>query len=391
MKKRSLLLGVALLVAAGAQASAQDKIKIGFLSTFTGGGAIIGKHQKDGFELALDHLGRKIGGREVEIVYGDDQQKPDVGLQEARKFLQKDRVDFVVGVIWSNVLAAVQRPILRSKTIFITTNAGWSQMAGKGCNPYFFSTSWNNDQMPEAAGKLVQDEGVKNVLLMAANYQAGKDMINGFLRYYKGKVAGRILYKLGQSDFQAELSQIRAINPAAVYVFAPGGMGVAFGKQWGAAEMAKKYPLYSVFTIDFLTLGAIGKAAIGTYHTNFWNHESDNPVNQRFVKDYQAKYGYHPSSYSAQAYDAPLLLDSAVKAVGGDLSDKKGLVAALEKADFKSVRGNFSYNINHMPIQDFYKREVIAGPDGEPKIVTRGKVFANHKDAYYKECKMARP
>ena len=370
--------------------AAAETLKIGYINTFSGSRAIFGKHQKDGFELALDHLGRKIGGLETKIIYGDDQGKPDVGRQVADKMVKKDRVHFVVGITWSNILAAVQKPVMRSKTFLISTNAGWSGMAGKNCNKYFFSTSWQNDQMPEAMGKLMQDEGIDNVFLISANYQAGKDMLTGFLRYYKRNVAGKILYRLGQKDYQAELSQIRAAKPAAIYGFLPGGMGIAFTKQYRAAGMDKTIPFYSVFTIDYLSIKGHGKNAIGTYHTNFWDLDSKNPVNQRFIKDYIKKYGYHPSNFSAQAYDAPFLFDSAVRAVNGNLSDKEGLIKAMEKADFASVRGNFRYNTNHMPIQDFYKREVIADANGNAKIVTRGVVFRDHKDSYSDKCKMKR-
>ncbi len=385
MKKQlfAAVAAVGLMLAPSVQA---ESVKIGFINTFSGGLAIFGKHQKDALELALDHLGRKLGGKDVEMVYGDDQAKPDVGRQVAVQMLQKDKVDFVTGIIWSNVLAAVQNVVLKDGKFMITTNAGWSQMAGKGCHPLFFSTSWNNDQTPEAMGKLMTDEGIDNVFLLSVNYQAGKDMLQGFERYYKGNKAGRILVKLGQTDYQAEISQIRAAKPKAIFAFLPGGMGVAFMKQYRAAGM--ETPFYSAFTIDHLSLPGHGKNAIGTYHTNFWDLESKEPHNQRFVTDFIKKYGYHPSSYAAQAYDLPFMLDDAIKAVGGDLTNKKGMMQQMEKAAFPTIRGKMTYNVNHIPIQTFYKREVIADADGNPKIVTRGVVFENHKDSYYNACKM---
>lgn len=384
--KKHLILGAALAAFVASTSAQADTVKIGFINTFSGGLAIFGKHQKDAVELALDHLGRKLGGLDVEMVYGDDQVKPDVGRQVAVQMMQKDKVDFVTGIIWSNVLAATQNVVLKQGKIMITTNAGWASMAGKNCNPLFFSTSWNNDQTPEAMGKLMSDEKIDNVFLLSANYQAGKDMLRGFERYYKGKVAGRILYRLGQTDFQAEISQIRATKPSAIFGFLPGGMGIAFTKQYRAAGL--KIPFYSSFTIDHLSLPGHGKNAIGTYHTNFWNLDDPADHNQRFIKDFIKKYGYHPSSYAAQAYDMPFMLDDAIKAVGGDLKNKKGLIEQMEKAEFPTIRGDFSYNTNHVPIQNFYKREVVADANGDPKIVTRGVVFENHKDAYYKTCKM---
>ena len=365
-----------------------DKVKIGFVSTHTGGAAVLGKHQKDGFDLGLEKLNNKLGGLDVEVIYGDDQQKADIGRQVVDKMLERDKVDFVTGIIWSNVLMAVQQKVVRNETFLITTNAGAAPMAGKRCSKYFFSTSWNNDQTPEAMGKLMQDEGLDNVYLMAPNYQAGKDMLAGFQRYYKRKVSGQILTKLGQKDFQAELSQVRAAKPGALFIFQPGGMGIAFMKQWAASGLGKSLPLYTVFTIDEATLPAIGEAAIGTYHTSYWGPDLDNAANKDFVASFQKKYNYMPSAFAAQAYDMPFLLDSGIRAVGGDLSNKDGLIAAMEKADYDSVRGRYTYNINHIPIQNFYKREVIRGADGKPTIVIRGAVFENHKDSYYKECNM---
>ena len=381
----SLIGAAALLAAAPAPASAAE-VRIGFLNVFSGGLSIVGRHARDAFELALDHLGRKLGGNDVRVIYGDTQRKPDVARQLVDKMLKRDRVHFVVGVTLSNVLAAVQKPVVRSRTILVTTNAGWSGMAGKHCSAYFFSTSWNNDQTPEAMGQLMNSEEIENVFLISANYQAGKDMLTGFERFYKRKVAGRILYRLGQRDYQAEISQIRAVGPSALFGFVPGPMGVAFVKQYRAAGLDKQVPLYLVFTVDYLSLPGHGKAAIGTFHTNYWDVSSDRPDNQRFIKDYMKKYDYHPSNFSAQPYDAPFLIDAGLKAVGGDPEDTKGMIRAMEKVAYLPSRGKFRYNRNHIPIQNFYKREVVADADGNPKIVTRGVVLEDHADAYADQC-----
>ena len=388
MKVRSIAIAAA--VAMTAAPVTAKTYKIGFINTFSGGAAIYGKHQKDSLELALDHLGRKIGGLDVEVIYGDSQRKPDVSRQVADKLMKKDKVDVVAGIIWSNILAAVQKKVLREKMLLISTNAGWSKMAGKNCNPYFFTTSWNNDQAPEAMGKLMQNEKIENVFLISANYQAGKDMLTGFLRNYKGKVAGRILYRLGQRDYQAELSQIRAAKPGAIFGFVPGGMGIAFGKQYRAANMHKSIPFYSVFTIDHLSLPGWGKNAIGTFHTSYWDISSKRPDNQKYIKDFKKKYGYNASMFGAQAYDLPFLLDQAISAVNGDLSNKKGIIEAIEKVTYLPTKGKFRYNTNHVPIQNFYKRKVIADANGNATIVTDGVVLTAHKDAYYKQCKMKR-
>ena len=387
MTLRVLLSAVVAVVLVATSASAQT-VKIGHINTFSGRLAIFGKVQKAGVELALEHLGGKVGGLDVEMIYVDDQLKPDVGKQMAKKLILQDKVDFITGITFSNVLAAAQTEIRRGKVFGITTNAGWSGMAGKQCADNIFSTSWNNDQTPEAMGKLLQDEGVDGVYMMAPNYQAGKDMISGFKRYYKGKTVGQTLVPLGHNDYAVEIAKIRAAKPKAVFYFLPGGMGIAFAKQWAAAGLQGKIGLYSVFSVDWLTIPALGDLAIGNFHTSFWSPDLDNQQNKRFVADFHKKFGYNAEMYSAQSYDAIFLIDSAIRAVKGDLSDRDGIRNALRAANFKSVRGPFKYNTNHIPIQNFYKREVVAGTDGKPMIVNRGAVFTDHKDAYYQDCKM---
>jgi branched-chain amino acid transport system substrate-binding protein len=386
MKKA--IIGLASIAALLAAPAAAQKLKIGYITTLSGGGAVLGKHQRDGFALGVEMLGGKVGGLDTEVIYGDDQRKPDVGRQVADKMVKKDKVQFIAGPIWSNILLAIQRPVTRAKVFLISTNAGASPMAGRLCNPYYFTTSWNNDNMPEATGQLVNDDGVKNTFLMAANYQAGKDMIAGFKRTYKGKIAGQIMTKLGAKDYQAEISQLRSRKPEALYVFLPGGMGIAFMKQWGASGAGKNIRLYTVFTVDWATLPASGVNAVGSFHANYWSPDLDNAANKKFVAAFKKKYGYMPSNFAAQAYDAPFLIDSAVRAVGGNLKDHDGLRAAMRKADYASTRGKYTYNVNHHPIQNYYKREVVRGADGKATIVNRGIVLKNHKDAYYKQCKM---
>jgi len=371
-----------------ALAQSAPELRLGFMSTFSGSAAVIGAHQKNGFDLAIEHLGGKVGGLPTKVTYGDDQQKPEVGLQVAEKFISQDKVHFILGPIWSNVLLTIADPAFKAGVFIVSTNAGASPMAGERCNPLFFSTSWNNDSTPEAMGQLMNEEKLDGVFMIAPNYQAGKDMLAGFQRTYKGKVSGQILFKPGATEFQAELSEIRAKKPPAVFVFAPGGMGIAFIKQWNASGIGKDIKLFNVFTVDHLTIPAIGEAAIGSYSTNFWDHESKNPANQKFITEYVAKFKSFPSYFAAQAYDGPFLIDSGIKATKGNLDNKKALVLAMRKADFASVRGKYSYNVNHFPIQNYYKQTVVAGPDGKPSIRTDGIVFANHKDAYYGKCKM---
>src|SRR5712692_3029593 len=274
-----VVLGV--LVAAG-PAAAQG-VKIGFITTLSGPQGVIGEHMKNSVELALDHLGRKIGGLDVEVIYGDDQVKPDVGKQLADEMLKKHKVHFVSGVIWSNVMLAVAPTVKRAGTFMIGTNAGPHDLAGKGCHELFFTTSWQNDQTPEAMGKYMSDQGLNDVYLMALNYPAGKDMISGFKRYFKGKIVDEVYTKLGQQDYQAELSQLRSKNPKVVFVFYPGGMGIQFLKQYAQAGLRGQFPLYSVYTVDELSLPAVKEAALGQFETRYWSPDLKNAANARFV------------------------------------------------------------------------------------------------------------
>jgi len=369
-------------------ASAQQKIKIGFITTLSGPAGVIGKHMKDSVELALDHLGNKMGGVPVEVIFGDDQFKPDVGVQVAEEMLKKHQVDIMSGIIWSHVMMAVVPVVTGSGKVMVGTNAGASPLAGKACHPQYFSTSWNNDQTPEAMGKFMQEQGIKDVYVMAPNYQAGKDMVAGFKRYYKGNIVEEIYTKPGQQDYQAEITQLRAKSPKATFVFYPGGMGIQFVKQYVQAGLRDRIPLYSVFTVDETTLPALKEAALGQYEARFWSPDMNVPASKRFVSDFRKKYGYTPSFYGAQSYDGMMLIDSAVRMNKGSLADTKAVVMAMRKASYDSIRGPFKWNVNQMPIQDFYLLRAEKGKDGAVEMRIQKKVFDDHKDSYYQDCKM---
>jgi len=388
---RTILAGVFAAACFAAPASAQQKLKIGFIATYSGPVGAIGADMKNSVELALDHLGRKVGGLETEVIYGDDQFKPDVGKQVADEMLKKHHVNFVSGVIWSNVMLAVAPTVTGAGTFMIGTNAGPHQLAGEMCNELFFTTSWQNDETPEAMGKYMQDAGLQDVYIMAPNYAAGKDMLTGFKRTFKGRIVDEVYTRLGQTDYQAEISQLRAKKPKAVMVFYPGGMGIQFMKQYSEAGLRGLFPLYSVFTLDELSIPAVKHAGLGQYETRIWSPDLKNPANEKFVSGYQKKYGGKlPSFYGAQSYDGIMLIDSAVRAVKGNLADKKGMIAAMRKVNFNSVRGKFTFNNNHFPIENFYLLKAVAGPTpgSDPVMQIQKTVFTNHKDAYAKECKM---
>jgi branched-chain amino acid transport system substrate-binding protein len=369
-------------------ASAQQKIKIGFITTLSGPQGVIGKHMKDSVELALDHLGHKMGGVPVEVIFGDDQFKPDVGVQVAEEMLKKQQVDIMSGIIWSHVMMAVVPVVTGAGKVMVGTNAGASPLAGKACHPQYFSTSWNNDQTPEAMGKYMQEQGINDVYVLAPNYQAGKDMVAGFKRYYKGRIVEEIFTTPNQQDYQAEITQLRSKSPKAVFVFYPGGMGIQFVRQYFQAGLRERIPLYSVFTVDETTLPALKESAIGQWETKFWSPDLDVPASKRYVADFRKKFGYTPAFYGAQSYDGMMLIDSAVRMNKGSLADTKAVIMAMRKASYDSIRGPFKWNVNQHPIQDFYLlRAEKGGPDGVQMKIQK-KVFDDHKDSYYQDCKM---
>jgi branched-chain amino acid transport system substrate-binding protein len=389
MRKSALIAGAVIAALSFAlPAAAQQKVKIGFISTFSGPQGVMGQFMKESVELAIEHLGGKVGGLPVEMVYGDDQFKPDVGVQVAEEMLKKNNVDFVSGIIWSNVMMAVVPVVTGANKIMVGTNAGASPLAGSQCNKLYFTTSWNNDQTPEAMGKYLQDQGINDLYVMAPNYQAGKDMVAGLKRYYKGRIAEEVYTKMGQQDYQAEISQLRAKNPKAVFAFYPGGMGIQFLKQYDQAGLRDQIPLYTVYTVDEISIPAVKDSAVGIYETRYWSPDLKNPQNQRFVADYKKKYGKLPVFYGAQSYDGIMLIDSAVRAVKGNLKDVDGMVKAMEKADFPSLRGKFTYNVNHHPIQNFYLLKSVKTSGGDIEMHIQKTIFENYKDSYYQECKM---
>ena len=382
-----LALSISALLATAAHAA--DQVKVGMLSTLSGPGAGLGIDIRDGFNLALKHMNGKLGNLPAEVIVADDQQNPEVAKQTAERLLKRDKVDFMTGTVFSNVMLAVGTPAFQNKTFFISPNAGPSQYAGAQCNPYFFNVSQQNDALHEAAGKTMQDKGFKRVALIAPNYPAGKDSIAGFKRFYKGEIGMETYTALNQLDYGAELSKMRAAGVDGVYIFLPGGLGVNFIKQFVGAGLAKDMPLSAPgFSADEDVIRSVGDSMLGTFNTTQWAHDIDNAANKKFVTDFQKEYGRMPSLYASHGYDAARLMDSAVREVKGKLDDKAALRKALEAAKFESVRGGFKFNSNHFPVQDYYLRVVTKDAQGRLTNRTVGTVFKNHADAYASECKM---
>jgi len=387
---KSFLMGTAALVALGvAPAGAQQPVKIGFVSRFSGPTAVIGNDMRNSFELALDHLGRKMGGKPVEVIYEDDQQKPEVGVQKSQKLIESDKVNFVVGYIWSNVLLASLKPVVDSQTFLISSNAGPSQIAGEQCSPFFFSTSWQNDQTPQAMGRYMTQKGVKTAFLIGPNYAAGKDMLTGVRATFKGQVIGEELTKWpDQLDFSTELSKVRAAKPESVFVFYPGAAGVQFLTQYAQSGLKGQIPLYTAFTIDAITLPLQKDLALGVPGAQQWVNDLPNDANKKFVADFRAKHKNYPSFYGAQSYDAANLVNSAVVAVNGDLDKKDAMRAEMRKANYASVRGPYKYGNNHFPIQNFYLQDVVKDAQGNLTLKTVETIVKDSQDMFHEKCPM---
>ncbi|MEM7168863.1 MAG: ABC transporter substrate-binding protein [Pseudomonadota bacterium] len=367
---------------------AADPVKIGMITTLSGGGSGLGIDIRDGFELAMKQSGGTLGGQEVELLVEDDARKPDKAKEIADRMVERDEVDIMTGIVWSNLAIAVVPKVAKDGVFYISPNAGPSLLAGKGCHENYFNVAWQNDNLHEAMGQHVQSEGYKKLYIMAPNYPAGKDALNGFKRFYQGEVAGEVFTKLGQKDYAAEIAALRDADPDAVFFFLPGGMGISFLKQYAQAGLTGEIPVFGpAFSFDQGILQAVGDASLGVVNSSQWNKDIDNPANQAFVADFQAEYGRLPSLYASQGYDAARLIGSALEATGGDLSDKSAFRSALKAADFQSVRGDFKFGPNHHPIQDIYVREVVKEGD----ILTNktlGKAFTEHGDAYAADCQM---
>lgn len=385
-------LAIASIISLPAAALA-DTVKIGFVTTLTTPAGIIGQDMQNAVNLAVEHLGGKMAGKDIEVIFEDDGFKPEIGKQKTDKLVKKDDVDFVAGYIWSHVLLASSKSVLDSGKFLISSNAGPSQLAGQGCHENFFSTSWQNDQTPMAMGEVLNSQGVKSLYVMAPNYAAGKNMVAGVERVFEGEIVGKDMTKWGkdkQLDFSAELAKAKASGADGLFIFYPGSAGGAFIKQYQQAGLKESLPLYSVFTVDSISLPKFQSAnmegVMGSKSTMFWAPDLDNEANQKFVSDFKAKHGAYPSFYAAQSYDAIMLIASAVESNGGDVEDTDALRAAMEKADFPSVRGSFSYGNNHLPVQNFYLREVVADDDGNWTTSVTETIYENHQDPYAAEC-----
>jgi branched-chain amino acid transport system substrate-binding protein len=387
---RLAFLLAAALTAASAFAQPVSKVKIGLVSTLSGPNGAIGEEIRDAFNLAVQLNGGSLGGVPVEMVIGDDQFNPQVGKQLFERMVKRDKVDFMTGVVFSNIMLAGLPEAVDNKTIYLSPNAAPSPIAGAQCTPYFFAVSWPNDAYHEAAGQYATNLKVKSAYLLAPNYQAGKDSLAGFKRFFKGNVTGEVYTKLGQLDYSAELAEIRAAKPEVVYTFLPGGMGINFIKQFMAAGLNKDVRLIQPgFGSDQDVIRAVGNDMMGIFDTAHWGLDLPNEANKKFVAEFEKEYKRLPTLYAAQGYDTALLIDAAVRSVNGKIEDKEALIKTLKTVKFNSVRGDFRFNTNHYPIQNYYLREVQK--DSQGRLVNRivgQPILTNHGDAYVKDCPM---
>jgi branched-chain amino acid transport system substrate-binding protein len=388
MKTIKVLAGATLALGMAAGAAKADEVRIGLMYTLSGPPAALGEQARDGFLLAVEKLGGQLGGLDANIFIIDDELQPDVAVTRARGLIERDDVHFVVGPIFSNVAQAIQRPIVESDRILISSNAGPSDLAGEQCHPNYFNTSYQNDQVHEVMGAVAEQRGYTRVFLMAPNYQAGRDSISGFKRHFTGEVVDEVYVPLGQLDFQGELARISAMQPDAVFTFMPGGMGINLVRQYSQAGLTDRVPFLSAFTVDETNLPAQQADALGMYSGTTWTPDMDTPGNAEFVAAFEEAYGRVPAMYAMQAYDTAMLLDAAIASLDGDLSDLEAVREALRNAEFQSLRGEFSFNTNQHPIQNFVLAQVNQREDGLFQTEYVETIFENYGDVYAELCSM---
>lgn len=389
MTLRRTLLSIAMATFAATAAGAQEPVKIGFITTLSGPGGYLGQDMRDAFALAVAAEGGKLGGVPVQIIIRDDGLKPGIGKQIAADLMSAENVKLFTGVAFSNVAGAIVPDIVDAGDIFVSPNAGPSNFAGKDCNKNYFVMSWLTDTMQGSAGRNATNLGYKRAYILAPNYQAGKDAIEGFKRQFKGDVVGESYTRLDQTDYAAEMAQIRAADPDVVFQFHPGGLGISFARQYQQAGLLGKIPMVvAEASMDATIIKAVGDAALGIDVSGAWNSDFDNPVNKAFVESYAKAYGRTPTMYAAQGYDTAIAIGAALKAVGGNITDTIGFRAAMLKADFKLTRGNFKFGNNQHPVQDWYAMKVERDGDGKPILKTRAKILSDYGDPYAAECKL---
>lgn len=379
ISNRSWVAGLAALALTAGGALAQP-VTVGLITTLSGGGAGIGVDIRDGFMLAI----QQANPTDLRVVVEDDAQRPETAVQIAERMIQSERADILTGIIWSNLAMAVVPSVTAQDVFYVSPNAGPSALAGANCHPLYFNAAWQNDMLHEAAGAYAGELGYTNTFILAPNYPAGTDALTGFKRHYQGTLAGEIYTQVGQTDYAAEIAQIRASGADSVFIFLPGGMGISFMRQYAQSDVG--LPIISTaFSFDQDILPAVGSAALGVYNASQWSPDLDNPANQAFVADFRAAFGRTPSLYASQSFDSANLILSALRVAHP--SDQEAFRAALAAADFESTRGDFRFAPNQHPIQRVYMRQVVEA-DGEITNRLVGTAIEEYQDVYGANCQM---
>ena len=385
----SAAVSAAILGAAAGPADAADQIKVGFITTYSGTEAAYGEMEINGFKLALKHLGDKLGGLPVTIVTGDDENKTDTAIQQASKMVERDHVDFITGPALTTTVLGVEKVTREAKIPYLSGGPGPSQLAGKQCDPWFFGVGWQNDALSEVMGQYMTDKKIDDVYLIAPQMAAGRDMLAGFKRYYKGRIDDEKYTQMTQLDFAAEIADIAAAKPKAVYFFYPGGMGANFIQQWNQAGMKDKIPLYTMNSLDQASLPALGDMAVGIPVGGQWAETIDTPENRKFVDDYVATYKKLPSSQAAASYTVAMLVDAAVRSINGHIEDKDAFRKAILNAHITTLTGQpFRFGPNQMPVENYYVATIQKNANGADTMADPKLVFTEHRDNYVGACKM---
>ncbi|HEY5290701.1 MAG TPA: ABC transporter substrate-binding protein [Burkholderiales bacterium] len=338
------------------------KIKIGLMLPYTGTYAQLGVAITNGFKLAVAESGSKLGGRELEYFTVDDESDPAKATDNTNKLVTRDKVDVLVGTVHTGVAMGMVKIARETGTLLIIPNAGADAATGALCAPNIFRTSFTNWQPAYPMGKVLADRGIKKVVTLTWKYGAGEEAINGFKEGFTkagGTVVKELYLPFPNVEFQSLLTEIASIKPDAVFVFFAGGGGAKLIKDWQAAGLKGKIGLYgSGFLTDGI-LDAVGDAAEGIETTLHYGDGIETPKNKTFRLNYAKAFKLQPDVYAVQGYDAGLLLAAGLKAVNGDVSKKKELIAAMEKAKIDSPRGAWTMSKAHNPIQDIYLRKVV--------------------------------
>jgi len=340
----------------------QAKLRVGLMLPYTGTYAQLGVAITNGFKLAVGEKGGKLAGREIEYFTVDDESDPAKAPENINRLIQRDKVDLVVGTVHSGVLLGMVKVARETGTLLICPNAGADEATGPLCSPNIFRTSFSNWQTTYPLGQVFKNKGHKTAVFITWKYAAGQQMLEGFREGFEklgGKLVKELFLPFPQVEFQPLLTEIASIKPDAVASFFAGGGAAKFLKDYAAAGLKGKIPLYGSGFLTDGVLDAVGDAAEGVETTLHYGDGIDLPRNRQFRLDYAKTYKLQPDVYAVQGFDAGQLLAAAVEAVKGDIGNKQGMIKAMESTKIDSPRGAWTMSKAHNPVQDYYLRKVV--------------------------------